>query len=163
MTKFKGNSYYLIIRILYLLFPAFLIGYVISQPNTPDKSFYGGVFLISLFLIFILKSLKDLVSVKFNDDTMRITYLISQRKIEVSYSNLLKWHCFDGVRGNHYNIIQFKSDNFLGTRKIKVDRIVDGDKFIPFVKWLKSKNNKVAFKITPSDSKLIKLFNKEFS
>jgi len=162
MTKIKGNSYYLIIRILFFLLPPFLIGYIISQPNTPDKGFYGGILLISLFLVFILKSLKDLVVVKFNDYNMSITYLIIQKKIDVPYSNLLNWKCIDGHRGQHYNVIKFKTDNFLGTSKIRVDRIVDGDKFIPFVKWLKTKNDKIEFKITPSDSKLIKPFNKEF-
>ena len=160
MTKFKGNSYYLIIRIIFLLFPSFLIGYVIYQPNTPDKVFYVGIFLISLFLIFIIKSLKNLVLVEFNDNEMRIFYLITKKNTEVPYSDLLKWNCIDGQRGYHFNIIHFKSDKYMGTSKVKIDRIVDSDKFIPFVKWLKTKNDKIEFKITPSDSKLIKPFNK---
>ncbi len=161
MAKYKANSYYLIIRIFFLLLPPIIIGYVIYQPKTPEDVIFGGVFVIMPFVIYIVKLLSDLVYVEFNENDMIITYLITKKEKKIPYLNLLTWECIDGQRGYHINVIKFKSDFFLGTSKIKVDRVVDSDQFISFVKWLKSKNDKIKFKITPSDSKLLYEFNKE--
>ena len=139
-----------------------LIGLLIYQPNTPDKTIYGGIIIISLFLIYIIKLLKELVFIEFNEEHIILTYSITKTTIIMPYSKIIKWDCIDGQRGSHYNIIHFKSDNFLGTNKIRIDRIVDSDKFISFVKWLKSKNEKIELTITPSDSKLLYAYYKEF-
>ena len=162
MKTYSGNSYFLIIRILFLIIPPITIGLVIYQPNTPEKTIYGGIVLIFLFLLYFLKLLKELVFVKLNEKHMVLTYLITKTTKIIPYSKILKWDCIDGQRGSHYNIIKFEADNFLSTNKIKIDRIVDSDKFIPFIKWLKSKNEKIEITITPSDSKLLYEYYKEF-
>ena len=162
MPYFSGNSYYLLTRVFFLLIPPLLIGFVIYQPGTADKLIYAGIFIISIFVFFILKSFRDLVVVKFYDHNITIKYLIIQKEISVPYSNLVKWYCFDGQKGQHYNIIRFKTDNFKKPKKIKIDRIARNKEFIAIVKWFKTKNENIEFKIAPSDSKLKNLFKKEF-
>ena len=162
MNKYTGNSYYLIFRIIYLILPFLLFGFVVYKLNAPKEIIYGGMVLIFIVLVYILRLLKELVYVEFNENSMNITYLITKKVKAVPYSKLTKFVCIDGQRGYHFNVIEFKSDDFLGTKKVKVDRIVDSDKFISFIKWLKVKNEKIDFKITPSDSKLLYEFYKEF-
>ena len=163
MNSIKGNSFYLLIRILIFLIPILIIGYIINQTNTPSITFYIGVLFIIVFILLIIKSLKDIVIVEFNETNMIITYVIIQKKVYVPYLNLLKWTCIDGQRGHHYNILQFKSDSTSGVSKVKIDRIVSSNKFIRFCKWLKEKNTNLEISIKPSDSKLLYEYYKEFN
>jgi len=162
MKNYKANSYYLLTRIFFLIPLPLFIGFIINQPDTPVKTIYGGLFIIVLFLLFILRLLLKILSVEFKENHMKITYLISRIKLEIPYSEINNWLCIDGQRGYHFNVIKFNSKKFYTTNGIKVDRLVDGDQFIPFLRWMKRKNDRIEFEIIPSDSKLLKEFNKEF-
>lgn len=162
MTKYKANSYYLIIRILSLLPVLFLIGFFVSQENTPIKTVYGGIFLGLLILFFIIRLFRKLLVVRFNEESLHITYLISRKVRSIPYSDVISLVCNDSRRGYHIVVIEFNYDEFKNPKKIKVDRFVDTDKLVPFLKWLKTKNQQIHLEITPSDSKLIPAFLKEF-
>lgn len=162
MTKYKANSYYLIFRILSLLTILFLIGFFVFQENTPIKTVYGGIFLGLLILFFIIRLSRKLLVVRFKEETLQITYLISRKIRIISYSDVISLVCYDSRRGYHVVVIEFKYDEFKNPKKIKVDRFVDADKLVPFLKWLKAKNQIIHLDIRPSDSKLLPEFNKEF-
>jgi len=162
MTKYKANSYYLFIRILSLLPVLFLIGFFISQDNTPIKTVYGGMFLGLLILFFIIRLFSKLLVVRFNEERLHITYLISKKVRSIPYLDIISLICNDSRRGYHVVEIEFKYDEYKKPKKIKVDRFVDADKLIPFLKWLKSKNHQLHLEIIPSDSKLIPAFLEEF-
>ena len=162
MIKYKANSYYLIIRILSLLLILLLIGFFVSQENTPKKTVYGGIFFCLFIIIFIIRLFRKLLVIRFSEEMLTITYLISRRVLSIPYSNLISLVCSDSRRGYHVVEIEFKYNEFKNPRKIKVDRFVDANKLIPFLKWLKTKNQIIQLKIKPSDSKLISAFNKEF-
>lgn len=162
MTKYKANSYYLILRILYLIPILIFIGFFILQENTPKKTIYGGIFIGALILLLIIRLLRKLLVVRFSEEEMRVTYLISRKVRNIPYSDVISLVCIDGRRGHHVVVLEFKYDEFKPSKKIKMDRFVDADKFVPFLKWLRAKNNRIGLKITPSDSKLIPEFNKTF-
>ena len=162
MKKYDANSYYLIIRVFSLIVLVAIIGVFIKQLDTPKYTFYGGIIIISLLVIWIIKLLKNIVYIGFYEDNMEVTHLITRVKKIIPYSDLIDLVCVDSRVGHHYNTIKFKADNLLGTSNIKVDRIVDSDQFITFLKWLKNKNKNIEFEIIPSDSKLLSEFNKEF-
>jgi voltage-gated potassium channel Kch len=161
MRKYQANSYYLIIRIIFLTIPILIIGYIIYVGNLPNEFIYGGILLSSVILLYIIKLLRNLVFVEFNESNLIITFMISKNEKIISYSDLIELTCIDGQRGYHFNVIKFKSSSFSNS-KITVDRIVDSDKFISFLKWLKDKNERIELNIIPSDSKLIPEFHKEF-
>ncbi len=162
MTKFTGNSYYLITKIFFSLFPFILFGILFYNLNAPIQIYYGGFIAFSFVMIYIIYLLSKLVYVEFNDENMIIKYLILRKTKSIPYKDLIKFTCIDGKRGHHLNMIEFK-DRKLNKRKIKIDRIVDSDKFIDFTKWIKDKNSNMDFKIIPSDSILLTEYRKEFN
>lgn len=161
MTKYNGNSYYLILRILQIIFPFGLIGYFLYTINPPIKVINYFLLFFSLFFIYIIFLARKIVTVEFNTHSMRINHLLSGSIKDIPYSKLTKYTCIDGQKGHNQNTIEYIS-NTSRTKKITVDRIVDSDDFIPFLKWLRGKNKYIDFKVMPADSKLLPAFNKEF-
>ena len=80
---------------------------------------------------------KKLLVVRFNEETLHITYLISRKVRSIPYSDVISLVCNDSRRGYHIVVIEFKYNEFENPKKIKVDRFVDADKLVPFLKWLK--------------------------
>lgn len=162
MPIYTGNSYYLIFRILHPILAILFTDYFIYKFNLPKEAIYVGIVLTGIVLIYSFLLLKKMVYVEFNENSVTITYLINKKVKDIPYSKLTKFTCIDGQIGFHFNIFEFRTDDFLNTDKVKLDRIVHNDNFISFIKWLKSKNEKIEFKIIPPDSKLLYEYYKEF-
>ena len=115
-----------------------------------------GIQIIGVLVSLILSSLiifyqrRRVFEIKFQKEFIEIEFINTKRKLEVSYSELLKIRYISVMRNPIRNEIQFRNNGKV--KKLKFLTVKHSDEFVEFVKWLKSKNEKIEWEVFPSDN-----------
>ena len=161
MKKYKTDTSYLIDKIFYLFIPIGLISYLIYKINDSEIIFFGGLLIISILILIIVRFTSKYSYFNFTENNIIVEYAISRKTEIINYSSITEFQHISGFRQTSLNIIKWKPDG-ITNRKLKCTTVVPSDEFIEFIKWLKNKNDKIEFSFFPSDSKMKSKFQKEF-
>ncbi|QNK78834.1 hypothetical protein H7F37_07125 [Winogradskyella sp. PAMC22761] len=107
------------------------------------------IFLVVVLIFLILYLRKKVFTIKFLETLISVDYIYLNKKIEISYDELIKVEFISVHKSPDRNRIKFmKGDKVESLRFLS---IAQSDNYIKFVKWLKSKNEKIELTVFPSD------------
>ncbi len=104
---------------------------------------------IGIVILIIIYQRKRTFEIKFTEEGIRIEYKFLRKTIKVPYPNLLSIEFISAYRSPNMNKIKFKDGNKI--KSLSFLTVAHADHYIEFVKWLKSKNDKLELKVFPSD------------
>ncbi|PCH74996.1 MAG: hypothetical protein COB98_09550 [Flavobacteriaceae bacterium] len=161
MKNYHTDSSYLITKIFYLVIQVGLVSYLIYKINDSEIIFYGGLVLISLLVFLIIRLVSKYASVSFTESNIVVLRGVSRKMELINYSNITEYQHITGFKQTSLNVIIYSPDG-LSNKKLKCTTVVSSADYIDFIKWLKTKNNSIAFSFYPSDSDMNSTFKKEF-
>jgi len=163
MEKYTSNTYFLIDRIFYLILYIVLIGLLTYFFANINVIKYGGLTSIPVLIFVLLWSISKLATLEYNEKNINITYRFPFNQKSIDYSSIIEIQHISGYKSTTLNIIKYKQKDSLKNKKLKIRNVVQNDKFIEFIKWMKTKNEQIEFTFLPTDSKLKEAYLKEFS
>jgi len=104
---------------------------------------------IGIVILIILYQRRRTFDIKFSENEIIIEYPFLKKTVQVSYANLLLIEFMSANRMPNMNRIKFKIGNKI--ESLRFLTVAQSDQYIEFIKWLKSKNDKLELKVFPSD------------
>ncbi|WP_189343048.1 hypothetical protein, partial [Winogradskyella epiphytica] len=104
---------------------------------------------IGIVIFIILYQRKRTFNIKFLENEIKIEYPFLKKTSQVPYVDLLQIEFISAYRSPNRNRIKFKIGNKI--ESLRFLTIAQSDQYIEFIKWLKSKNDKLELKVFPSD------------
>ena len=104
---------------------------------------------IGIVILIILYQRKKTFDIKFSENGIIIEYPFLKKTVQVSYADLLQIEFISAYRAPNRNSIKFKIGNKI--ESLRFLTVAQSDQYIEFIKWLKSKNDKLELKVFPSD------------
>ena len=104
---------------------------------------------IGIVILIILYQRKRTFDIKFSENGIIIEYPFLKKTVQISYANLLLIEFMSVNRTPNMNRIKFKIGNKI--ESLRFLTVAQSDQYIEFIKWLKSKNDKLELKVFPSD------------
>ncbi|WP_179352475.1 hypothetical protein [Winogradskyella vidalii] len=104
---------------------------------------------IGAVIVIIYYHRKRTFTIKFLENEIIIEHQFLKKKIKVSYVDLLVIEFLSIHKSPDRNKIHFKTENQL--QSLSFLAIAHSDQYIEFIKWLKTKNDKLELKVFPSD------------
>ncbi len=104
---------------------------------------------IGIVIFIILYQRKRTFDIKFLENEIKIEYPFLKKTSQVPYVDLLQIEFISAYRSPNRNRIKFKIGNKI--ESLRFLTIAQSDQYIEFIKWLKSKNDKLELKVFPSD------------
>lgn len=150
MTKYSSSSNFSVFdtAMVLILFLGIGIVTINSFEIIWAKIIIVFLTLVINFLI-ILYQLRQSFTIKFSENRIIIEYPFLRRIIEVTYENLFEIEFISAYRTPNRNRIKFKIQNKV--KSLRFLTVAKSDQYIEFIKWLKSKNDKLELKVFPSD------------
>ena len=105
---------------------------------------------IILSLLIILYQRKRVFEIQFKDEFVEIEFIYTKRKLQVPYSELLTVEYISVYKYPTKNKIEFKLNK--KRKKLKFLTIANSNDYVEFIKWLKSKNENIEWRVFPSDN-----------
>lgn len=156
MEKYKSYSSGLLGNLFGIILAVFFINYIIFQ-NTTNKfiitvSVLFGLLAIIIYLLFIRK---NTCSIEFKETNVFVYYKYLKKKKTIDYINIYELKYIDlnnsGLYASTTNRIGLKYFDNQNKSEIIFESINDKN-YLNFVKWIKSKNKKIKFSVSSSDS-----------
>ncbi|MCL7755136.1 hypothetical protein [Polaribacter sp. Z022] len=107
-----------------------------------------GSILLSIWLVSYQR--KKVFDIIFEKEKIRIEYVYNNKKIEIEYSELLTVEYISAPKNPTRNKIEFKLNGNI--KKLKFLSVADSNEYVEFIKFLKSKNQNIKWKVFPSDN-----------
>ncbi|PQJ74161.1 hypothetical protein [Polaribacter gangjinensis] len=107
-----------------------------------------GSILLSIWLV--LYQRKKVFEIIFEKEKIRIEYVYNSNKIEIDYAELLTVEYISTTKNPTRNKIEFKLNGSI--KKLKFLSVADSNEYVEFIKFLKSKNENIKWKVFPSDN-----------
>ena len=107
-----------------------------------------GSILLSIWLVSYQR--KKVFDIIFEKEKIRIEYVYNNKKIEIEYSELLTVEYISTPKNPTRNKIEFKLNGNI--KKLKFLSVADSNEYVEFIKFLKSKNQNIKWKVFPSDN-----------
>lgn len=104
---------------------------------------------IGIVILIILYQRKRAFDIKFLENEILVEYSFLKKIIRVPYADLLQIEFISAYRSPNRNSIKFKNGKKI--ESLRFLTVVQSDQYIEFIKWLKSKNDKLELKVFPSD------------
>ncbi|MBG7612880.1 hypothetical protein IU405_11545 [Polaribacter sp. BAL334] len=104
---------------------------------------------IGIVILIILYQRKRTFDIKFLENEIIIKYPFLKKTSQVPYVDLLQIEFISAYRTPNRNRIKFKIGNKI--ESLRFLTVAQSDQYIEFIKWLKSKNDKLELKVFPSD------------
>ena len=104
---------------------------------------------IGIVILIILYQRKRTFDIKFLENEIIIEYPFLKKTSQVPYVDLLQIEFISAYRTPNRNRIKFKIGNKI--ESLRFLTVAQSDQYIEFIKWLKSKNDKLELKVFPSD------------
>ena len=104
---------------------------------------------IGIVVLITLYQRKRTFNIKFSENGIIIEYPFLKKTVQVSYADLLQIEFISAYRAPNRNRIKFKIGNKI--ESLRFLTVAQSDQYIEFIKWLKSKNDKLELKVFPSD------------
>ena len=104
---------------------------------------------IGFVVLIILYQRERTFDIKFSENGIIIEYTFLKKTIQVSYVDLLQIEFISAYRSPNRNRIKFKNGNKI--KSLRFLTVAQSDHYLEFIKWLKSKNDKLELKVFPSD------------
>ncbi|WP_445385754.1 hypothetical protein ACT6NV_02835 [Robiginitalea sp. IMCC44478] len=150
----------------YNIFEALIIpitgtfGVYLTFEATENIAVQFSIIIIAVLLTIwvIIRTKNKTVEITFMEDHFKIKYFFKKEEHKIPYKNLLRIKYFDyQYRTTAKNKIWFLDK--LGIESVVVRPVAKGEDFVTFVKWLKTKNNKIQIEATDAmDYKLQEAF-----
>ena len=150
MHKYHASSRFYITDSVIIL--AMLIGFSFIGANaTENIAAQISVMMVTTFisLWFVLRARDSVIDVEFKAQFMVINHIFKANKTRIQYENLVALEYIAVRRGPTINKIKFYYKG--KTESIQFKTVAYGPEFIDFVKWLKSKNDRLAVSVNPPD------------
>jgi hypothetical protein len=93
---------------------------------------------------------KKVFDIIFEEEKIRIEYAHNNNKLEIKYSELLTVEYISTPKNPTRNKIEFKL--YGNIKKLKFQSVAESNEYVEFVKFLKSKNENIKWKVFPSDN-----------
>lgn len=152
MAKYTSTTYYIFDYILYLIIFSVITGLITYFLRDKEAVLFGGVVLLVIQVLLIVRLVRKLAKIEFDDKTIKVTYIFPRKEVLVDYSSIKEIIHIFGYNMSSVNFLKYYDREVL--IKFKMTPVVAVDEYLEFVKWLKRKNNQIEFKFLPSDSKL---------
>tara|TARA_R110002012_G_C11578980_1_gene605202 strand:- start:743 stop:1264 length:522 start_codon:yes stop_codon:yes gene_type:complete len=150
MTKYSSSSSYsnyeAVIASLMLLGSGIVIA---SASETIWTKILSILISIGIVVLITLYQRKRTFNIKFSENGIIIEYPFLKKTVQVSYADLLQIEFISAYRAPNRNRIKFKIGNKI--ESLRFLTVAQSDQYIEFIKWLKSKNDKLELKVFPSD------------
>jgi len=104
---------------------------------------------IGIVILIILYQRKKTFDIKFSENEIIIEYTFLKKIVKVPYTDLMQIEFISAYRAPNRNRIKFKIGNKI--ESLRFLTVAQSDQYIEFIKWLKSKNDKLELKVFPSD------------
>ncbi|WP_225034730.1 hypothetical protein [Winogradskyella sp. SM1960] len=104
---------------------------------------------IGIVVVIISYQRKRTFTIKFLENEIIIEYKFLKKRIQVPYADLLVIEFLSIHKSSDKNRIKFKTKNQV--QSLSFLAIAHSDHYIEFIKWLKTKNEKLELKVFPSD------------
>jgi len=118
------------------------------------------IIVIVLILTLVIVFRKTSFQCSFYDNHLLVKYNYLNKQFKIDYFDLLEIRYYAIHKGQSTNRIYFNSDK--KKNYFKINSVKNGDEFIQFVKWIKSKNEKIEINIMPSDNLLNHKIQEEY-
>ncbi|WP_405567468.1 hypothetical protein [Polaribacter sp. Asnod6-C07] len=92
---------------------------------------------------------KNVFEIEFNDELIEIDFFYTNRKIAIEYSELLSIEYISTSKNPTKNKIEYKINGEL--KKLKFTSVAHSNEYVEFIKFLKSKNDGIKWKVFPSN------------
>ncbi len=126
------------------------IGIVIASSLEMIWTKVFSVFIsIGIIVLIILYQRKKTFDIKFSENGIIIEYPFLNKTDQVPYTDLVQIQFISAYRAPNRNKIKFKIDGKI--ESLRFLTVAQSDQYIEFIKWLKSKNDKLELKVFPSD------------
>jgi hypothetical protein len=150
MTKYSSSSSYSIYEAVIASLMFLGIGIVISNSSEIIWIKIISILIsIGIVIFIILYQRKRTFNIKFLENEIKIEYPFLKKTSQVPYVDLLQIEFISAYRSPNRNRIKFKIGNKI--ESLRFLTIAQSDQYIEFIKWLKSKNDKLELKVFPSD------------
>ncbi|WP_139856743.1 hypothetical protein [Aequorivita sinensis] len=150
MTKYSSSSSYSIYEAVIASLMFLGIGIVISNSSEIIWIKIISILIsIGIVIFIILYQRKRTFDIKFLENEIKIEYPFLKKTSQVPYVDLLQIEFISAYRSPNRNRIKFKIGNKI--ESLRFLTIAQSDQYIEFIKWLKSKNDKLELKVFPSD------------
>ncbi|NRR91931.1 hypothetical protein HSX10_10180 [Winogradskyella undariae] len=100
-----------------------------------------------IFIILYLR--KKVFTIKFLEAVISVDYIYLDKSIQILYNELIAVEFISVHKSPDRNRIKFMKDDKV--ESLRFLSIAQSDSYIEFVKWLKSKNEKIELTVFPSD------------
>ncbi|WP_178985134.1 hypothetical protein [Winogradskyella helgolandensis] len=150
MTKYKASSSYSNYEAVIAAVMVLGIGIILAITLETLWIKVMTVFIaLGIVVVIILYQRQKTFTIKFSEDEIRIEYPYLRTIIQVPYSDVFQIEFISVYRSPDRNRMKFKIGNKIKTLRFLV--VAQSDQYIEFIKWLKSKNDKIELKVFPSD------------
>src|SRR5690606_9283020 len=150
MTKYSSSSSYSNYEAVIASLMFLGIGIVIANSSeTIWIKVISILISIGIVILIILYQRKRTFDIKFSENGIIIEYPFLKKTVQISYANLLLIEFMSVNRTPNMNRIKFKIGNKI--ESLRFLTVAQSDQYIEFIKWLKSKNDKLELKVFPSD------------
>ncbi|MEL4307335.1 hypothetical protein [Joostella sp. CR20] len=147
---YKSTYTYSILETLLLLFFSIGIGGVIISNTDSNIIIVGTAILVCIIcIITVLYKRKNTFEIAFEEGEIVKNYTFIHKKVRINYKNLLAIEYIDFPKSSVMNKVKYKSKNRVKT--ISFVAFAHSDDYLEFIKWLKSKNENIELKVSPSD------------
>ena len=151
MKKYSSSSSFAffesIIASLMILGIGIFLGISVEKIEIQILIIIGSVL---LGVLIILNQRKKVFDIIFEKEKIRIEYVHNNSKIEIEYSELLTVEYISTPKNPTRNKIEFKLNGNI--KKLKFQSVAESNEYVEFVKFLKSKNENIKWKVFPSDN-----------
>lgn len=150
MTKYSSSSSYSNYEAFFVIIFFFSIGIVIadSLEFILMKIISIGFSLFLAFLV-ILNQRKKTFDILFLENQINVHYLFLDKKITICYNDIVELTFISVSKSPNRNQIKYQFKNKI--HSLKFLSVAESDQYIEFIKWIKSKNEKIELKVLPSD------------
>lgn len=107
------------------------------------------IFLVVVLIFIILYLRKKVFTIKFLEAVISVDYIYLDKSIQILYNELIAVEFISVHKSPDRNRIKFMKDDKV--ESLRFLSIAQSDSYIEFVKWLKSKNEKIELTVFPSD------------
>ena len=150
MTKYSSSSSYSIYEAVIASLMFLGIGIVIANTSEIIWTKVISILIsIGIVILIILYQRKRTFDIKFLENEIIIEYPFLKKTSQVPYVDLLQIEFISAYRTPNRNRIKFKIGNKI--ESLRFLTVAQSDQYIEFIKWLKSKNDKLELKVFPSD------------
>lgn len=104
---------------------------------------------IFILLWIALRARNRVLEVEFREQFMVVTHIFKNKSTRIGYESIMALEFVSARRGPTINKIKFHDKG--KHNSIRFRTVAYGAKFIDFVKWLKSKNDKITISVHPPD------------